>query len=398
MRVDNGDRLLRWCLTEAIELQSMDELVLGFVQACHEVGVPLRRFNLTIRALHPLFVAENWIWRHDRPTLETNRFSAAQRSTAGFLQSPIRPIIEGTARRVRYTIPQEGPQAFPMFVDYAAQGMTEYVAAAISSERDLPIALSLMTDQEGGFTEAQLDALEDAFLGLRAPVELYVQRSVAASVCSTYIGQHTGPRVLRGDIHRGSVESLRAVVWFCDLRNFTPMTIQLGSQAIVALLNRFFGAVGEAIDHHEGEILKFIGDAALAIFPLREGDDPQQVCGQALKAAERTLLNLATLNAARRDPSEPSLHAGISLHVGEVSYGNIGAPTRLDFTVIGAAVNLSARLNSLAPVLQQPLVASQAFAELCGQPLQPLGLHALKGIHAPQLVFGLPDPASPAGA
>jgi adenylate cyclase len=390
MQPDAGARLLRWSLTAAAELRRMEDLVRGFVEVCQGLGLPIRRFNLTIRTLHPLFIAENWIWRHDQPELQANRFTAAQKQTLDFRSSPIRPIIEGEARRVRYPISAEGPHAFPLFAQYAASGMTEYLAAAISTEAELPISVSLMTDQPGGFTEAEVEALEDGFTALRAPVELYVHRSIARSVCATYIGHHTGPRVLRGDIHRGSVESLRAVVWFCDLRNFTPLTIRFGSQAIVDLLNQFFGAVGEAVDHFEGEILKFIGDAALAIFPLREGDAPDVVCGRALAAAERTLFNLAALNAAAPAGSAP-LHAAIAVHVGEVSYGNIGAPTRLDFTVIGAAVNLAARLNGLAPQLHQPLLSSGEFAAMCGRPLQPLGAHPLKGIEGLVEVFGLPE-------
>ncbi|MFM2246214.1 MAG: hypothetical protein RL071_2288 [Pseudomonadota bacterium] len=390
MQPDAGARLLRWSLTAAADLRRMEDLVLGFVEVCHSLGLPIRRFNLTIRTLHPLFIAENWIWRHDQAGLQSNRFTAEQKQTLDFRSSPMRPILEGEARRLRYLIAAEGPHAFPLFAQYAASGMTEYLTAAISSEAELPISVSLMTDQPGGFTEAQVDALEDGFTGLRAPVELYVHRSIARSVCATYIGHHTGPRVLRGDIHRGSVESLRAVVWFCDLRNFTPLTIRYGSQAIVDLLNQFFGAVGEAVDHFEGEILKFIGDAALAIFPLREGDAADVVCGRALAAAERTLFNLAALNAAAPAGSAP-LHAAIAVHVGEVSYGNIGAPTRLDFTVIGAAVNLAARLNGLAPQLHQPLVTSGEFAALCGRPLRPLGAHALKGIEGMVEAYGLPE-------
>ena len=387
MLPDAGVRLLRWSLHASTLQQTVEALVQGFVDECQAVGLPIRRFNLTIRTVHPLFIAENWIWVHGQPELQVNRFTAAARASGDFRRSPMRAIVEGEARRLRYPIARQGPYEFPLFEQYAAAGMTEYLVAALSTEPSLPITVSVMTDAQEGFSDAHITVLEDAFLGLHAPIELYVHRSIARSVCSTYIGQHTGPRVLRGEIHRGSVESLRAVVWFCDLRNFTPMTLQLGSQGVVDVLNEFFGVVGACVEPCGGEILKFIGDAALAIFPI-DGDEPA-ACLRALDAAQGTLRALAVRNAAS-PPDAPSLQASISLHVGEVSYGNIGAPARLDFTVIGAAVNLTSRLNGLGPRLGEPVVMSDAFAASAGCSLRPLGAHALKGIEGEVAVFGLP--------
>lgn len=373
--------LLRWCLHEALDLGDIGALSRAFVGQLHALGVPIRRLNLTFRTLHPLFVAENWIWRQDREELEFNRFRWASRSSPNFLLSPLKPIILGEQKRVRHSIRPGPEQPFPLFHEYAALGMTDYLALGLGPA-PFPVSVSAMTDQPGGFDAAQLAALEEGLTALRAPLELYVQRSVALSVCSIYLGPQTGPRVLDGAILRGNVTELPAVVWFCDLRGFTPLTQRLGHQAIVDLLNTFFGAVGEAVEAHGGEILKFIGDAALAVFPLGEGRSAERACADAL-AASRALLD-------RLGQLDPPLRAAIALHVGEAAYGNIGAETRLDFTVVGTAVNLAARLGGLAAALDEPLLASAEFAAHSPERLHPLGGHALKGFDGEQQVFGLP--------
>jgi adenylate cyclase len=383
-----GSRLLRWCATIGIEQRDMPSLLAAFAPELVAAGVPARRINLTLRTLHPLFIAENWIWREGHP-VQSARFRGTDRQDTAFQVSPMRPILEGTAQIVRHAIDARSASQFPLFAEYLAQGMTEYIAVAITTDRQLPISLSLMTDQEGGLSAEQRAILADGCVGLRPLFELFMQRQIAASICRTYIGKQTGPRVLAGDIRRGSVETLGAVIWFCDLRGFTPLTLALGTQGIVNLLNRFFEVVGEAVEVEGGEVLKFIGDAALAIFPLPTDGDPRVICDRALRAARGAQARLALMNA--QDPHSPPLHASIALHVGEVSYGNIGAADRLDFTVIGAAVNQAARLSALSAVLSQSVLLSEAFAEACHAPVLSLGTHTLKGIAEPQRIFGLPN-------
>lgn len=389
MYADPLGELLRWSVSAALDLPGVPELMQGVVRRLHRLGIGVRRFNLTFRTLHPLFVAENWIWRHDRPEVHFNQFSWGSRQTPDFLASPLRPIVQGETRRVRHRIPPGPVQEFPLFAEFAPLGMTDYLALGLGPDPLPSVWLSVMTDQPGGFTEDQLLLLDGAMLALRPPLELYIARRVAQNLCATYLGPHTGPRVLEGAIRRGSVTELPAVVWFCDLREFTPISQGLGHQGVVDLLNTFFGAVGEAVEGHGGEILKFIGDAALVVFPLDQGRRAEEVCAAALAAAQGLLERLEQLPRA---PGEPPLRAAVALHIGDVAYGNIGAPARLDFTVVGPAVNLASRLAGLAARLGEPLVASLDFARRCGLPLRALGEHPLKGFDTLQPAFGLHNP------
>lgn len=379
----------RWCLTEGRAAPSMEAVVAGFCAAVRAAGVPLGRFNITIPTLHPLIIAENWIWKGPGQPMETNRFAQGDSARNGFLQSPIRPIVEGRETFVRYAVAAEGPWEFPLFESYARAGMTDYVAWGLAGTLRRPLALSAMTDAPGGWSPAALALLEEALLGLRPLVDLHIERTIARSVCATYIGPHTGPRVLDGAIFRGSVETLRAVVWFCDLRGFTPLTLALGANGVVDVLNAFFSAVGEPVEAAGGEILKFIGDAALAVFPVRDGAGAAAACAAARGAAMEALRALDALNTARAAAGEAPLEAGIALHIGDVSYGNIGASTRLDFTVIGPAVNLAARLEGLAGRLGERALMSGDFLAAGGGPGRALGRHALKGIDGEVEVFGL---------
>ena len=387
-RMDGAAAIWRWCLTEGRLAPTMEAVLAGFCAEVQAAGVPLRRFNITIPTLHPLIVAENWIWKGPGQPMEANRFAQGDGARNGFLFSPIHPIVEGRERFVRYPIPAGGPWDFPLFELYSSAGMTDYVAWGLPGTLRRPLALSAMTDAPGGWSAELLALLEAALLGLRPLLDLHIERTIARSVCATYIGTYTGPRVLDGAIFRGSVESLQAVVWFCDLRGFTPLTLALGADGVVDVLNAFFSAVGEPIEAAGGEILKFIGDAALAVFPVRDGHGPAAACEAARRATAEAITALDALNTARSAAGRPRLDAGIALHIGEVSYGNIGASARLDFTVIGPAVNLAARLEGLAGRLGERVLMSGAFVEAGGGPGRALGPYALKGIEGEVDVYG----------
>jgi adenylate cyclase len=203
----------------------------------------------------------------------------------------------------------------------------------------------------------------------------------------TYVGHRTGERVLSGAITRGSGEAIRAVIWFCDLRGFTTLADTLPLEKVIGLLNDYFETMVEVVTAEGGEALKFMGDGMLAIFELGANEDPAPRCGAALRAARAASEKVAKRNVERRDAGEPEIHFGLALHMGEVSYGNIGAPNRLDFTVIGPAVNQAARLEKLGHELGRPVVTSASFAEASPEKLETLGLHNLRGVAEPQQVF-----------
>jgi class 3 adenylate cyclase len=246
----------------------------------------------------------------------------------------------------------------------------------------------------GGFTDQDLTIVQDLVPALSVTIEVLHQRRTTATLLDTYLGREAGRRVLTGSIRRGEATTLAAALWYCDMRGFTQLSDRLERDQIVELLDDYFGCMAVPVEAMGGEILKFVGDAMLAIFPMRDDLDRDRACRDALTAAERALLDRDELNKVRGRASKPELKVGLGLHHGPVMYGNIGAATRLDFTVIGPAVNLVTRIESLCPALDRPLLTSRPFASPCGSRLKTLGLHALKGIEVPQEIFGLPGAAS----
>jgi adenylate cyclase len=216
-------------------------------------------------------------------------------------------------------------------------------------------------------------------------------RRISANLLDTYLGPQAGHRILAGQIQRAQGERLRAVVMVTDMRNFTGLSDRLPGEAVIKLLDDYFDAIVSPIEERKGEVLKFMGDGVLAIFPADDDEDFAPSSLRALGAATAALDRLAMVNEARRNGARTELRTGIGLHLGEVSYGNVGAADRLDFTVIGPAVNLAARIEGLTKRLARPLLTSRAFAEICPRPLVSLGFHPVRGLHEPEEVFGLPD-------
>ena len=235
---------------------------------------------------------------------------------------------------------------------------------------------------------ADLDRLVDLMGSI---VEMHIERSVAETISSTYLGPVVGQRVLAGAIRRGEGEEIRAVLWFSDLRDFTGMNERMAPADVLELLNNYFQLVGDALRAHGGEILKFIGDGVMAYFPAEDALFLPFVTGAAIAAARQLTSDIEAANEARaaaggHDP----VRFGIGLHVGPVTFGNVGTEDRLDFTVIGAAVNRAARLESLTKQLGVPVLASGEFNDVCEVPMKSLGKHLLRGIAEPVEVFTLP--------
>ena len=219
---------------------------------------------------------------------------------------------------------------------------------------------------------------------------MHLNRYITETLLTVYLGEHSGKNVLNGKIQRGDVEVLEAAIWFSDLRGFTYMSQNVDSEILVAWLNAYFEAVSQVILQNQGEILKFIGDAVLAIFPIQTPSQRASICAGALQAARAASEALDTLNQLRADECLPPLEHGIALHEGEVQYGNIGALQRLDFTVIGQAVNMTSRLEGLCANLHQQIVVSERFASRVDKTrLKSLGEFELKGVAETQKVYGV---------
>jgi adenylate cyclase len=215
-------------------------------------------------------------------------------------------------------------------------------------------------------------------------------RRISANLLDTYLGPQAGRRILAGQIRRAEGERLRAVIMMTDLRGFTELSDRLPGDEVIELLDDYFDAVATAIEGHKGEVLKFIGDGMLAIFPAEDDDDFSQSSVHALEAATQGLARLDMVNQARCAAGKSELRIGVGLHLGEVIYGNVGAADRLDFTVIGPAVNLASRIEDLTKRLFRPMLFSRAFARVCPRPLVSLGFQPVRGLNDPEEVFGLP--------
>jgi adenylate cyclase len=372
------------------------ELLAGLCRTLVEDGLPLRRVNLALHTLHPEMVGTGFTWQ---PGLERPHqvwLPRGEYQSERYLNSPL-PVIARERRPLRRRL--EGEQCvldFAILKDLRSEGMTDYVALPLLFTTSQAHVLSLATGAPGGFTDESLAALESLLPMFSALLEVHETRRMTATLLGTYLGQRTGEEVLRGHIVRGQGQLLEAALWFCDLCNFTSISATVSPAALVELLNAYFDCMAEAVHSRGGEILKFIGDAMLAIFPIGQGLSRQEACQRALEAAQDAMARLQTLSSTRDEENRISLRGDIALHVGKVMYGNIGSRQRLDFTVIGPAVNLLSRLEKLCGERGRPLVFSQDFARELGWPVISLGTFQLKGVPEPQEVFALASAGSPA--
>ena len=281
---------------------------------------------------------------------------------------------------------------FPILEDLLAEGGTDYAIFGLRRGDGKPMAVvSIATDAPGGFSDEQFTGFQSVLPLLSLIVEAIETRLTAKSLLEIYLGADAGRRVMGGLIRRGESVTIAAAIWQCDLRDFTAMSNQLPRDEVLAILNDYFDAVTRPVMARGGEILKFIGDAVLAIFPMKDDLDRDDKCRTALAAGEEALEAMRDVNELRASAGKAPLSIGIGLHAGSVSYGNIGSQTRLDFTVIGPAVNLAARITGLCRPLNQRLLASKAFASPCGSKLVPLGHYPMHGFDQPQEVYGLPE-------
>jgi adenylate cyclase len=351
--------------------------------------VPLWRATFHTGVLHPQIRGIGVRWLRDRKIVEEYRILHGSEETDEYRLSPIRATIErGTP--FRRCLEQPVPE-FPLLERIRKAGATEYFALPLNRVFQRFPVVTWATDRPGGFSDAHIAALEDINPALAAIAETRAERRISASLLDTYLGPQAGRRILAGQILRAQGERMRAVIMMTDVRNFTGLSDRLSGDAVIELLDDYFDAIVAPIQENKGEILKFMGDGVLAIFPADDDEDFAPSSLRALEAATRGLDRLAAINQERRDSQRSEVRTGIGLHLGEVIYGNVGSADRLDFTVIGPAVNLASRIEGLTKRLSRPLLTSSAFAEICPRPLVSLGFQPVRGLYQPEEVFGLPD-------
>lgn len=383
------DRLL-W---ERTKIKRSTLLFGDFCHGLQQLGLPLGRASLHMRQIHPLLLARSMLWLADSGgAMEIGREHGTETSPM-YLDSPLRRIHEGSPPIRRRLEDPDCPMDFPILHELAAEGRSDYYICALLFSSGQINAISFSTNRRGGFSELDIAMIQAALPALGAVMEMNYLRRTSSTLLQTYLGAKTGKRVLDGAIKRGDGEVIEAVLWYCDLRDFTPLSESLPVEEVIDLLNDYFETIAEPVKAASGEILKFIGDAMLAIFPLG-GPGPNQSCGacwSALQVSEQALAGMAELNRKRVAAGKVALNCGVALARGRVMYGNIGDNERLDFTVIGPAVNQATRLEDLTRDLKldPPIVFSAELAEHCGRPTRSLGRFKLKGIAEAQEAFTL---------
>lgn len=394
LRLENAaiDRAFRWLLRDGRIQLSARELLSGLGRELAAGGFPLMRVFLANPTLHPQIASVAYRWSRAEPEVEAFTREHDIWQSDQYLRSPMALIYAGEPMIRRRLFGPGLRLDFPILEDLLAEGGTDYAIFGLRRGDGRPLAvLSIATDAPGGFSDEQFNGFQSLLPLLSLIVEAIETRLMAKSLLEIYLGADAGRRVMGGLIRRGESVTIAAAIWQCDLRDFTAMSNQLPRDEVLAILNDYFDAVTSPVLANGGEILKFIGDAVLAIFPMRDDLDRDSKCLTALAAAEEALEAMRDVNELRASAGKQPLSIGIGLHAGSVSYGNIGSQTRLDFTVIGPAVNLAARITGLCRPLNQPLLASKMFASPCGSKLVPLGHYPMHGFDTPQEVYGLPE-------
>ncbi|HEX6298310.1 MAG TPA: DUF427 domain-containing protein [Burkholderiales bacterium] len=391
----HANTIAGWLLGEAWKVSAPDQLVAQLCRCLQEHGVPIARMTVIIPTLHPQVFASVLVWREDaevKTILEPHDILEQPK----FRDSPFALILRG-AGGVRRRIERDDAKLdFPVIRDLKAEGATDYVAMPFYFTDGQLNVVSMTSFAKGGFSTAQLGQIYEVLPVLGRLFEVYAQRRTATTLLETYLGRHTGKRVLDGQVRHGDGEHIQSVVWFSDLRSSTALSLSMPQEAYLAYLNRYFYCVAGAIIEHGGEVLRFIGDAALAIFPIAEskGRDwrsatgTPEACRRAVAAARKVAERVAADNAAH--PGREPIKYGVGLHLGRVTYGNIGIPERLEFTVIGSAANEAARVEGMCKSLGYPVVTSATFADSFPGKLVSLGKHALKDVAGEQELFTLP--------
>ena len=378
----SANAIIGWLLTTGRTYPTVGELQAALVEQVVE-HVPVDRLWCGTTVLHPQAAAYFWVWQRDTPLreheLDYHRFAKLEES-----DSPARRLKQG-AEHVRFRYP-EGEELSDVaslwrdgFRDLYGQSMF-FRAAWVGG-------ITWATRSEAGFDSEHLRFLEALTPALTALIEPLAREMVTGTLLRAYLGRDAGDRVKSGQVRRGDQQTLSAAVWFCDVRGFTQLSADLPRQELLDLLNDSFEMIVQGLHAHGGQVLKFMGDGLLAVFT--EGDE-HAACRSAADAVTTVQRRLAELKAERSMEGLATADVGIGLHFGEVTYGNIGAPARLDFTVIGSAVNLAARVESLCGRLGVSALGTEAFASRAKAGWSKLGEHSVKGVDAPVVVYQPP--------
>jgi adenylate cyclase len=395
--------LQRWAVGEGLRGAVAHDLFAGFCERLTKDGVPLCRAYAALETLHPQWWGFGFTWRRGVDHVELAQFGHEHATAPSWVAGVFHHLAcrakagEGNPwlrRRIG-----EGPHErdFPALERFFAAGATDYLAelfshpAAGDPVRGLGVVYSFMTDRPGGFTEDDIAVLRAALPALSLAMKADAGHVSASGLLRIYLGEDAGRRVQGGGIARGAVESLRAVVWYADIRGFTALADSMPGAALVDLLDDVFETLAAALRRHGGQVLKFIGDGMLAAFPFVEATC-RNTSRHALEAAAEATLAVDALSAARQAAGKPVVVVDLALHLGEVLYGNVGAVDRLDFTMVGPTVNEVSRIEALCERLGHRVLVSAELAraaDLDDGRLVPVGRHVLRGVRQAREIYAL---------
>jgi adenylate cyclase len=401
-----GHRIIEthiWAVREGLRGVDAYHLFDGYCQRLVIDGTQLWRAHVAMETLHPQWRGYGYTWRRDLNAIEPEQYAHGSLEESEWLSSPLNDLIlratDGEENPTMRRRLESGPDQrdFPILQEFFALGATDYSAHLFvyGRERDRSqgsgIIYSFTTDRRGGFSDDDTRLLQATLPALSLAMKAHAAHVIASGLLATYLGEDAGRRVHAGSIMRGSVDALRAVIWYADIRGFTTISDSAPGPVVVEFLNEVFEILTASLRVHGGQVLKFIGDGMLAVFSFEE-HDRAETCRHALDAAIQAMRNIAELNEARAAAGAPAASVDLALHLGEVLYGNVGATDRLDFTVIGPAVNEVARIEALCEPLGRAVLVSAEFVEgiMEGDSrLESLGRHALRGVREAKEIFAL---------
>jgi len=377
-----------WLLSEARRLDGQGPLLSTLADRLTAAGVPVWRATFHMPKLHPQMFGVGFIWTADSGCIDERSVGHEASESDTYLTSPIRTIHE-TGRPVRCKLC--GPDAdlsYPIARELAEQGATDYVIMPMDlAASPRPGTFGLSTKAPDGFPDWAIALVERLLPAISTAVELHLSRQMTHDLLTSYVGREAARRILDGEVILGRGVRIEAVVLFCDMRDFSHLMETLPRDQLGDLMRDYFACVVEAVHEAEGDVLKFMGDGLLAIFPVDTPEGQELACVRALMAAQKTFANLDEVMDERREAGKPTAEAGMALHFGDMFYGNIGAGARLDFTVMGPAVNRASRIEDLTRTVHERILTSSEFAALCPVELRSIGRYPLKGLADEHEIF-----------
>jgi adenylate cyclase len=397
-----------WAVREGLRGADAYHLFDGYCQRLVIDGTPLWRAHAAMETLHPQWNGYGYTWRRDLNAIEPENYPHSDANERLWITSPFYALMQRASagedtpamrRRIEMS-PEE--RDFPILEELHTLGGTDYLAQLfVYGERGdrshgSGIVYSFATDRQGGFSDDDTTLVQATLPALSLAMKAHAGHIIASGLLATYLGEDAGRRVHAGSIMRGSVDNLHAVIWYADIRGFTPLSDSAPSAVVVELLNEVFEVLTASLRQRGGQVLKLIGDAMLAIFPFGQADRAE-TCRRALDAAIEAVRSLDDANTARAARGAPVAAVDLALHLGEVLYGNVGATDRLDFTVIGPAINEVARIEALCQPLDRAVLVSAEFVNgmtTADSRLESLGRHALRGVRDAKEIFALDSGAA----